>query len=228
MVLRLKEATTTIPIVGTMADPIAWGIVDSLARPGGNITGVSDVEGEEIMGKRLGLLRDLLPTATRVGFLASRDIAESIHGVDTRKAAQQAGISLVGPPLETISEAEYRHVFEVLTEERADALIVSSQGEHGTYSRLIIELAEKSRLPTIFDGGSFAKLGGLIGYGTDGADMYRRAASYIARILQGTKPSELPIELGTKFELIINLKTAKTLGLTVPQILLAAADEVIE
>jgi putative tryptophan/tyrosine transport system substrate-binding protein len=228
MVLRLKEATATIPIVGTMADPVAWGIVDSLARPGGNITGVSEVEGEEIIGKRLGLLRELIPTASRVGFLASRDIAESVHGVEMREAARQSGISLVGPPLETIQEAEYRRVFELMKQERADALIVSSQGEHGTYSRLIIELVEQSRLPTIFDGRFFAEQGGLIAYGTDGADIYRRAADYVARILQGVKPSELPIELATKFELVINLKAAKTLGLTVPQILLAGADVVIE
>jgi putative tryptophan/tyrosine transport system substrate-binding protein len=147
-----------------------------------------------------------------------------------RKAAHQAGISLVGPPLETISEAEYRRVFELMTQERADGLIVSSQGESFTYSRLIIELAEKSRLPTIFPEGDFAKLGGLIGYGAaDDVDFwYRRPADFIARILKGAKPSELPIELATKFELAINLKTAKALGLTVPQILLVGADEVIE
>jgi putative ABC transport system substrate-binding protein len=227
MVLRLKEATSTIPIVGYMGEAIAWGIVDSLARPGGNITGVSNTEGEEIMGKRLGLLRELIPRAARVGYLASRDVAGSIHAVDTRKAAQQAGISLV-PPLETISEAEYRRVFELMTQERADGLIVGTQDEHGTYSRLIIELAEKSRLPTIFPDGSFAKLGGLIGYGDDAVDQYRRAAGYIDRILKGAKPGELPIERATKFELVINLKTAKTLGLTLPQILLADADELIE
>jgi putative ABC transport system substrate-binding protein len=115
-----------------------------------------------------------------------------------------------------------------MTQERADGLIVSSQGEHPAYSRLIIELAEKSRLPTIFPDGSWAKLGGLIGYGDDDVDVYRRAAGYIARILQGAKPSELPIELTIKFELVINLKTAKALGLTMPQILLVGADEVIE
>jgi putative ABC transport system substrate-binding protein len=163
-----------------------------------------------------------------VGFLADRHVAESIHGVDLRKAAQQAGISLVGPPLETISEAGYRRVFELMTQERADGLIVSSQTEHATHSRLIIKLAEESRLPTIFPDRPFAEQGGLIAYGNDPADANRRAADFIARILQGAKPSELPIELATKFELVINLKTAKALGLTVPQILLAGADEVIE
>jgi putative ABC transport system substrate-binding protein len=211
-----------------MANPIVYGLVSSLARPGGNITGVCDVEGEGIMGKRLGLLRELIPGAARVGWLASRDAAERARGVELRKAAQQAGISLVGPPLETFSEAGYRRVFELMTQERADGLIVSAQTEHGTYSRLIIELAEKSRLPAIFDGRSFAEQGGLIAYGNDGVDQYRRAANYIDRILKGAKPSELPIELATKFELVINLKTAKTLGLTVPQILLVGADEVIE
>src|SRR5262249_42039248 len=145
MILRFKKATSTIPIVANMSDPIAWGVVDSLARPGGNITGVCDVEGEEIYGKRLDFLRELIPGAARVGYLASRDIAESIHGVDMRKAAQQAGVSLVGPPLETFQEAEYRRVFELMTQERADGLIVSSQNEHGTNSQLIIELAEQSR-----------------------------------------------------------------------------------
>jgi putative ABC transport system substrate-binding protein len=229
MLLRLKETTSTIPLVGYMGDPVAWGLVDSLARPSGNITGVSDTEGEEIMGKRLGLLRELIPGAARVGYLASRDVAESIHGVDLRKAAQQAGISLVGPPLEgKIDEAEYRRVFKLMTEEHADALIVADQPEHSAYSRLIIELVAKSRLPAIFPGRSYAEEGGLIAYGPDSVDEWRRAAGYIDRILKGAKPSELPIELARKFELVINLKTAKTLGLTVPPILLAGADEVIE
>jgi len=212
-----------------MSDPVENGLVASLSRPGGNITGVSDTEGEEIIGKRLGLLRELIPGAARVGFLASRDIAEFPQGVGAREAAQQAGMSLVGPHwLETFSEAEYRRVFKLMTEERADALVISNQAEHDSYSRLIIELAEKSRLPAISPDRDFAKQGGLIAYADDYVDDYRRAAGYIARILQGAKPSELPIELATKFELVINLKTAKTLGLTVPQILLAGANELIE
>ena len=149
------------------------------------------------MGKRLGLLRELIPGAARVGYLASRDVAESFRAVELRKAAQQAGISLVGPPLETFSEAAYRRVFELMKQERADGPIISSQGDFYTYSRLIIELAEQSRLPTIFPDGDFAKLGGLIGYGIDDLDLWRHAAGYIDRILKGAKPNELPIELGT-------------------------------
>jgi putative ABC transport system substrate-binding protein len=213
-----------------MADPVAWGIVGSLARPGGNITGVSDGEEQEIIGKRLGLLRELIPGAVRVGFLASRAISESIHGVEMREAAHQAGISLIDPPLEgTIDEAEYRRAFKLMTQERAEAHIVCSQSENNTYSRLIIKLAEESRLPAIFPSPNFAEQGALIAYGPAATvELSRRAAFYIARILQGAKPGELPIDQATKFELVINLKTAKTLGLTVPQILLAGADEVIE
>jgi putative ABC transport system substrate-binding protein len=161
-----------------------------------------------------------------VGFLAQRDVAELPA---MREAVQQAGMSLVGPPLEgTIDEVEYRRIFKLMTQERADVLIVIDQFEHYTYGRLIIELAEQSRLPTIFPDRSFAEQGGLIAYGNDSGDQTRRAAGYIARILHGAKPSELPIEQAEKFELVINLETAKTLGITVPQILLAGADKVIE
>jgi putative ABC transport system substrate-binding protein len=224
MIRNFKAATDTIPIIGLMADPIAFGLVSSLSRPGGNITGFTQDAGLEVWGKRLGLFRELIPTASRVGFLASRDVAGTPEDVAIREAAQQAGISIVGPVLEgTIQESEYRRVFKVMTQERADALIVSDQGEHGTYRQLIIELAEASRLPALFPYRFWAEQGGLIAYGIDVIDQYRRAAGYIARILQGAKSSELPIDQATKFELAINLKTAKALGLTVPQILLVIA-----
>jgi putative ABC transport system substrate-binding protein len=227
MIARLKAATTTIPIVGNMGTPVEDGLVDSLARPGGNITGVTSDPGIEILGKRLALLRELIPTASRVGFLVSRDLPGD--WAEFQKAAQQAGVSPVGPPLEgTINEAEYRRVFKVMTEERADALVVSDQVEHTTNIRLIIELAEQSRLPALFPYRYYAEQGGLIAYGTGRDDINRRAAGYIDRILKGAKPSELPIQQGTKIELVINLKTAKALGLTVPRILLAGADEWIE
>jgi putative ABC transport system substrate-binding protein len=224
MALPFKAATSTIPIVSNMADPVAYGLVSSLARPGGNITGVTDDDGLEIWGKRLELLRELVPAASRVGFLVSRNVAEAPQGVAMREAARQAGISLVDPPLEgTVQESEYRRVFDLMKQENA-----GDQSESGTNSRLIIELAEESRLPALFTYPAIAKQGGLMAYGIDGVDLYRGAAGYIARILQGAKPSELPINQETKFELVINLKTAKALGLTVPQILLAGADEVIE
>jgi putative ABC transport system substrate-binding protein len=229
MVLRLKAVTVTIPIVGHMSNPVAYGLVDSMARPGGNITGVSDYSAN-IWSKSLGLLRELIPGASRVGLLLGRGIIpRSPQSVGIQEAAQQAGITLIGPPLEdTVDEAEYRRVFKAMTQERAEALIVGNQTEHQTHSRLIIELAEESRLPALFLLRDFAEQGGLISYGIDEVYLSRRAAGYIARILQGAKPSELPIDEATKFELVINLKTAKALGITVPRILLAGADELIE
>jgi putative ABC transport system substrate-binding protein len=160
-----------------------------------------------------------------VGFLASRDLAGPVD-VAVRKPAQQVDISLVGTLLEgTIQQTEYRRVLELM---RAEALLVGSESEHITYSRLIIQLAEESRLPALFPYRFFAEQGGLITYGTDIVDEYWRSADYIARILPGAKPSELPIDRATKIELVINLSTAKTHGLTALQIVLAAADEIIE
>jgi len=228
MVKNFKAATATIPIVAGMGDPLIHGLVDSLARPGGNITGVTSEDvGGKIWGKRLGLLRELIPAASRVGLLRF----SAVGWAAVEEAAQQAGISLIGPVLDlegTVDEAAYRRVFKVLTEERADALIVSDSAPIATYSRLVIELVEQSRLPAIFPYRFWAEQGGLIAFGIDGLDADRRFADYVARILKGAKPSELPIDQATKIELIINLKTAKTLGLTVPQSLLAGADEVIE
>jgi putative tryptophan/tyrosine transport system substrate-binding protein len=234
IVRPLKAATATIPIVGYVDDPVGFGLVSSLARPGGNITGVTAEVDARIWGKRLGLLRELIPALSRVGILGVRDALSRVGGIAqaggaVEEGTRQAGISLVDPPLEgTIDEAEYRRVFKLMTQERVDALIVAQQTDNYYHSRLIIELAEQSRLPTMCPHRYYAEQGGLIAYGTDIADLYRRAVGYIDRILKGARPSELPIDLATKFELIINLKTAKTLGLTVPQILLAGADVVIE
>jgi putative ABC transport system substrate-binding protein len=230
MVKNFKAATTTIPIVGYMGNPVEYGLVDSLARPGGNITGVTSNVGGRLWGKRLGLLHVLIPTASRVGLLALRSGPPPLSGWGfLEEAARQAGLTLINLLLEgTIDEAEYRRVFKLMTQERAEALIVSDQPEVDTYSRLIIELVEKSRLPAIFPYRFWAERGGLIAYGIDHVDRFRRLADYIARILQGANPSELPIDQATKIELVINLKTARTLGITVPQILLAGADEVIE
>jgi putative tryptophan/tyrosine transport system substrate-binding protein len=138
MVSNFKAATATIPIVAFMADPVAFGLVDSLARPGGNITGVTSDAGLEIWGKRFGLLRELIPAASRVGFLGLRGLGGSVGEGAIEKAARQAGISLIDPPLEgTIDEAEYRRVFGLMAQERVDALIVSDQAENLSYSRLI-------------------------------------------------------------------------------------------
>jgi putative ABC transport system substrate-binding protein len=205
MVKNFNAATATIPIVPSMGDPIADGLVDSLARPGGNITGVTSMVGD-IWGKRLGLLRELIPAPSRVGLLALRSLGSGSGWPRLEESARQAGISLIEPLLEgTVDEAEYRRVFKLMTEERADALIVSDQPELGNDVRLINELVEKSRLPAIFPYRFWAEEGGLIAYGIGFVDHMRRAAGYVGRILQGAKPSELPIDQATKIELVINL-----------------------
>jgi putative ABC transport system substrate-binding protein len=231
VVLSLKAVTDTIPVVGSTADPVASGIVASLARPGGNITGVSVDAGLETWGKRLQILREVIPTASKVGFLASRAVWVPSHaeGKAMREAAEQAGISLLGPPLESpIQEGEYRRVFGAMGQEHADGLIVSDQAENMVHRRLIVDLAENARLPTIYPFREFFEIGGFMAYGSDVAGLFRRIAGYVDQILRGAKPGEIPIYLESKFELLLNLKTAKALGIEMPTSLLVRADEVIE
>jgi putative tryptophan/tyrosine transport system substrate-binding protein len=230
LVLNFKAATTTIPIVGLMADPVRFGIVESLARPGGNITGVSTDAGLEIWGKRLDLLREAVPGILKVGYLASRDVWEFPITIEVLQGpAERMGISLIGPPLEgTLQEQEYQRVFEALAQSRPDALIVGDQAENLTYQRIIIDLAAKSGLPALYPYREQAEAGGLMAYAPELLDLYRRAAGCIGEILNGAKPSDIPIYLASKFELVINLKTAKKLGLPISPSLLARADEVIE
>jgi putative ABC transport system substrate-binding protein len=230
MVLNFKAATTAIPIVGLMADPVTFGIVENLAHPGSNITGISSDAGPEIWGKRLDLLREAAPGTSRVGFLASRSVWESPFGMASLGvAAERMGISLIGPLLEgTLREQEYRGVFEAMLQGRADALIVSDQAENFTYRRLIVELAATNGLPTIYPYREQVEVGGLMAYAPDLLDIYRRAGGYVDQILKGTKAGEIPIYLAVKFNLVINLKAAKAIGLTVPPTLLLRADEVID
>jgi putative tryptophan/tyrosine transport system substrate-binding protein len=229
LVLAFKAATATIPIVGSTSDPVANGIVPSFARPGGNITGVSSDAGLEILGKRLELLREALPGVSRVGFLASRKLWELAEGAAMRKAAERVQISLVGPPLdEPLQEAEYRRVIAAMTHARAEALLVVQQPENFTNLRLIIELAEKGRLPAVFPFRESVELGGLMAYALDLVELFRHAANDVGQVLRGTNPGEIPYYQMTKFELIINLKTAKTLGIEMPLSLLAEADAVVE
>jgi len=230
LVLNFKAATSTIPIVGLMADPVRFGIVESLARPGGNITGVSTDAGLEIWGKRLDLLREAVPGISKVGYLASRGVWESPIVMEALQgAAERMGISLIGPPLEgTLQEQEYRRVFEGFEQGHPDALIVGDQAENLTYRRIIIELAAKSGLPALYPYREQAEAGGLMAYAPDLLDLYRRAANNVRDILNGAKPSDIPVYLASKFELVINLKTAKALGLPISPSLLVRADEVIE
>jgi putative ABC transport system substrate-binding protein len=228
--LDFKMATTTIPIVTMIIDPIAQGLVASIARPGGNITGVTIAGGFEIIGKRMGLLVEAMPKRSTVGYLASRPFWEDPRGAAAREAAKRAGISLKAALLgSAFNEEEYRRVFGSMEQDRAvDALVVSEEPEHVPYRATIVELVAKGRIPTIYPLREFVEVGGLMAYSINLVDIYRRLASLIDRILKGANPGDIPFYQPTKFELVINLKTAKALGLEMPAMLLGRADEVIE
>jgi putative tryptophan/tyrosine transport system substrate-binding protein len=229
LLMVFKTATPTIPVVGVMADPVAYGITTSVARPGGNITGVSNDAGIELWAKYLQMVRETVPMATKVGFLASRQRWDQAQGRTLSEIADQAGILLLGPPLASpINEAEYRRVLLAMAQEHAGAVIVSSQTENFGYRRAIVGLAEETRLPMVYPFREFVEVGGLMSYGTDIPGTFRRLAGYVARILEGARPGDLPIYQATKLELVLNMKTAKALGLTFPTSLLVRADEVIE
>ena len=228
---HFKSATATIPIVATTSDPVVAGFATSLAHPGSNITGVSVDAGLAIWGKRLALLKETIPALSRVGFLSTRVVWERPQGsaAAAREAAQQLGILLSGALLEgSVGEAEYRRVFAAMAQDRVDALIVLDEPEHFTNLNVIVELAQKARLPAIYSWREPIELGGLMAYAYDPVDLYHQASRQIERVLKGAKPQETPFYQSTKFELILNLKAAKALGLTFPSSLLGSADEVIE
>jgi putative ABC transport system substrate-binding protein len=226
--LDFKMATTTIPIVTIIIDPIALGLVASIARPGGNITGVAISAGLEIIGKRMGLLVEAMPKLSTVGYLASRPFWEDPRGAAVREAAKQAGISLSPVMLSAFDEAEYQRVFRSMEQDRADAFMVSDEPENFTNRDTIVELAAKGRIPAIYSYREFVEFGGLMAYSIDLVDTFRRLANLIDKILKGANPGDIPFYQPTKFELSINLKTAKALGLEMPAMLLGRADEVIE
>ena len=227
--LDFKTATTTIPIVSLINDPIVLGLVASIARPGGNITGVTISGGLELIGKRMGLLVEAMPKLSTVSYLVSRPYWEDPRGAAAREGAKQAGISLKAALLGSVfDEAEYQRVFRSMEQDRADALMVSDEAEHTPNRATIVELAAKGRIPTIYSYREFVEVGGLMAYSIDLADMYRRLANLIDKILRGANPADIPFYQPTKFELSINLKTAKALGLEMPAMLLGRADEVIE
>jgi putative ABC transport system substrate-binding protein len=229
MASALNAATNTIPIVATLGDPVAGGLVRSMARPGGNITGTTVEAGSEIMGKYLELLREIAPASSRVAWLASRRLWDMSYAPVLAEVTQRTNISLIGPPLDApIQEAEYRRVFAAMVQGGADALIVSSQPENLAHRRLIVELATEARLPAIYPYPDFAEIGGLMALGVDLAENSRYEADQIDKILKGTNAGEIPLYQPNKLVLAINLKSAKALGITVPPTLLIAADEVIE
>jgi len=223
---RAKEVTNTVPIVGVgIVDPVGFGIVQSLARPDGNVTGVTGFPGPEISAKRLQLLKEALPRISRVAFLGLKSDWEDPMGRTVQAAAQALGLTLF---LAEHTPTQYADAFDVLTGGRPDALFVSYSGSNYANQRLIVDFATRHRLPSTHAFRESVELGGLMAYGTDAADVFRRAAGFVDKILRGAKPGDLPIEQPTKFELVINLKTAKALGLAIPQSMLLRADQVIE
>ena len=228
MAAYLKAATETIPIVADAAGVVEFGLVSSLAHPGGNITGVSDA-GLEFYAKHLELLRQAVPTASQLAYLTPHEVWDSPLLAPVKDAARQIGVSLVPELLDApIQEPEYRRVFALMAQQGLEALIVGSSQENSVNARLIVELAEIARLPTLYPGRWYVEQGGLMSYGPDIPELYRQLGADIAEILKGAKPGDIPFYQPTRFELVVNLKTATALGLTVPQSLLARADEVIE
>jgi putative ABC transport system substrate-binding protein len=226
----ISAATGTIPIVAS-GTYTSSGVLPSLARPGGNMTGVR-VEGPEIYGKRLQILKEAVPTASKVAYLDIRTFWESAFGKQAREelrnASQILEISLTDILVEESTSSEYQRVFAEFAHHPPDAIIVSSTSELFAYRQLIVELAEKSRLPAIYPFRDYAEAGGLMAYETDLVELFRRMADDVHQILNGAKPGDIPIYQPTRYEFVINLKIAKILGLTFPPALLAAADEVIE
>jgi putative ABC transport system substrate-binding protein len=222
-----KNETSTIPIVFIASDPVGSGLVPSLARPGGNLTGLSAFLGDEFSSKWLELLKEAVPSAVRVGLLWNPLNPASTHYVMVLQgAAQKLGVTL--QPVAISDPGQFDNAFATLTAERAQALVVVVDPLTVRYREQIVERTIKNRLPTMYGFREFADAGGLMAYGVHLPDLCRRAAVYVDKILKGAKPPDLPVEQPTKFEFVINAKAAKTLGLTIPPTLLVFADEVIE
>jgi putative ABC transport system substrate-binding protein len=220
-----KQATSTIPIVmGAVGDAVDFGFVASLARPGGNITGMSWL-GPELNAKRLELLKEVFPKVVRVAVLWDPATPKTYVRA-TEVAARSLGINL--RVLEVAKSNEFDHAFATLTGDGAGALEVMPSTMFASQMRQLVDLAAKSRLPAIFPDERYAQAGGLLSYGPSFPEMYRRAATYVDKILKGAKPGDLPVEQPMRFEFIINLKAAKQIGLTIPPNVLVRADKVIK
>ena len=228
VVVAAMKATTTIPIVMTLGiDPVLAGVVASLARPGGNVTGLTADTGDEIVGKRFELLKEALPNLSQVGILWNPDVALNRNRLTLMgEMARALGLSIVTVEARRLDEVD--QAFATMIKERVHGFVVQGDSVLYNYRGQIAEAALRARLPGVSGQKEFADAGFLLTYGADLRDLWRRAAAYVDKIFKGAKPGELPVEQPTKFELVINLKSAKELGLVVPPALLARADEVIE
>src|SRR5919106_707187 len=221
--LAAKNATKTIPIVFVrLGDPVGPGVVAGLARPGGNVTGLSGFA--EVHGKRLELLKEVVPKIARVAVFVN----PAIHAASLREIEPMAkGLGVQLQPLEAQTPSDLDNAFSAMAKGRVDALAVWASPMFFTHRKKILDFATKSRVASVFEQKEYVEAGGLMSYGINFADLHHRSATYVDRILKGTKPADLPVERPTKFELVINLKTAKQIGLTIPQAVLYRADRVI-
>ena len=228
VVLAFKAVTSRTPVVAFMIDPLKAGLVASLARPGGNLTGITLDPGIEIWGKRLELLKEAVPSISRTAFLGMREGWEGSFGQAMRDVASRLGISLISmlPSAGTTSEIE--RVFAEMAEQRPDAVLITGEGDLYANRQLIAELAQKYHMPTMCPYRDYVDAGGLMAYTVDLAELLRHMARDVQQILTGTRPGDIPIFQPTKFELLINQETAKTLSLSLPATLLSRADEMID
>jgi len=227
-IAAVKRETRTIPIVmRNSTDPVGTGFVASLARPGGNVTGLSNIS-SELSGKRLELLREVVPGLSRVALLWNPDVRGAVLDYkETEGAARSLRLELQS--VEVPRAEDLDRAFSAVTNQRAQALVLPAANPVGFANRgQIASFAQRNRLPSIYAEKEYVDAGGLMSYGPSNPDMSRRTAMYVDKILKGAKPADLPVEQPTKFELVINLKTAKALGLTLPPSLVRRADEVIE
>ena len=229
LIRAAKNATKTIPIVmmGTGSDPVEAGLVESLARPGGNVTGITNLT-RELGGKRLELLKEAVPKVARVAVLYDPANSTSVLEVKEVLPVAARALRLTIQPWEVRAADDFDKVFAAINKERPDGLYVTGGPLMSANRKRIVGFALKSRLPSMYNSREAVEAGGLMSYGADLADSYRRVAYFVDRILKGAKPADLPVEQPTKFELVINLKTAKQIGLTIPQSMLYRADKVIK
>ena len=222
-----RAASGTIPIVWIGGDPVQAGLAVSLARPGGTVTAVTVFAGAEIWGKRLQMLKEAFPAASRTAYLTTR-VSQAVEGQQLREAGRQLQISIIELPLEEVTATSIGHAFTEFAEQQSNTFIVNSNSLLFPFRQLIVELAEKNRLPALYPWREYVEAGGLMAYASDNRELWRRMADDVHEILGGAKPGDIPIYQPAKFEFVINLKAAKALGLTLPPALLGRADEVIE
>jgi putative tryptophan/tyrosine transport system substrate-binding protein len=229
MTLALKAATQTIPIVTVIGDPVALGLVSSLARPGGNVTGITVDAGAELSGKRLSLLRETRPDATRLAYLSSSQALKQPQAAMVKQAAETLKLSLLHIDLgNSLNEGAYKAAYDSVAKAGAELLLVSDEPQHLPNSKVLVGIAAKAQIPAMYPFRDLVVAGGLMAYYRDLFDAFRQVADQVAQILDGGNPAEMPFRQPTFFKLSISTKAARAIGIIVPPTLLASADEVIE